>query len=279
MQKAAVKFGQSIIYHSQLEADMKEANLKAIMAPQRESIVISTSALGSSINIPNLKLVIHNNSPNSLCSLIQQSGRAGRDGSLSSHVVIFNGNTDLHAWENVLFKRDSANINWQEQRKNLAAVRLYCLSNECRRVSLLNLFYRLQDPPECQIHQAKCDYCRNPKTDTMINVKSELQTILHIVEIGIQKFGLLCTTDELYKVLSKWKTRQPSNVQNMDDASKIPTENDVMVKEWVEALNPDNIPYLKNITNNEKREFLVEWLIFNGYLEEDILILNSVTSR
>ena len=53
------------------------------------SVLASTSAFGMGVDIPDIRLVIHETLADNMIDLIQQSGRAGRDGQPSGVIVLF----------------------------------------------------------------------------------------------------------------------------------------------------------------------------------------------
>lgn len=62
----------------------------------RESIMVATKAFGMGIDKPNIRMTIHINIPQSIESFVQEAGRAGRDGKVSTSVVLFNNNEIPH---------------------------------------------------------------------------------------------------------------------------------------------------------------------------------------
>ncbi|PKK69994.1 putative sgs1 protein [Rhizophagus irregularis] len=52
-------------------------------------IMIATSAFGMGINSNNVRVVIHVEAPMSMTSLIQEAGRAGRDGNTANHFIFY----------------------------------------------------------------------------------------------------------------------------------------------------------------------------------------------
>ncbi|RIA79951.1 putative sgs1 protein, partial [Glomus cerebriforme] len=75
-------------YHGGLRDDEREIatnNWKS----NNTKIMIATSAFGMGINSDNVRVVIHVGIPMSITNLIQEAGRAGRDGSPARHFIFF----------------------------------------------------------------------------------------------------------------------------------------------------------------------------------------------
>ncbi len=88
-------------FHGQLRPKDR-ANLQAQFDGRLEPAIdamISTSAFGMGIDIPNIRLVIHWQHPASVEDYLQEFGRAGRNGA-ASLAVLFQGRNDnkLHEW-------------------------------------------------------------------------------------------------------------------------------------------------------------------------------------
>lgn len=56
----------------------------------KESVMVATKAFGMGIDKPNVRMTIHINIPQSIESFVQEAGRAGRDGKISTSVILFN---------------------------------------------------------------------------------------------------------------------------------------------------------------------------------------------
>ena len=54
-------------------------------------IVIASSALSVGVNYPDVQYVIHLGTDRTILDLIQQTGRAGRDGSHAHNIVVYHG--------------------------------------------------------------------------------------------------------------------------------------------------------------------------------------------
>lgn len=83
------------MYHSKMSKEERSRNFQA-WAKQDSSkdgvhsvnLIISTSAFGCGIDIPDVRAVLHLGKPNSIISFIQESGRGGRDGHKAISMVL-----------------------------------------------------------------------------------------------------------------------------------------------------------------------------------------------
>ncbi len=129
-------------YHAGLSREEKQRAEKWFMAGG-DKILISTCAFGLGVDARSVKTVIHRTAPSSVEAYIQESGRAGRDGSLCRAILLLGP-------EDFLLSR---NGNADRRHQLLTAV---SRENACRRVSLMALFSPESEHPPCGI----CDVCR-----------------------------------------------------------------------------------------------------------------------
>ena len=57
-----------------------------------ESVMVATKAFGMGIDKPDIRLTIHINLPQSIESFVQEAGRAGRDGRISTGIILYSDN-------------------------------------------------------------------------------------------------------------------------------------------------------------------------------------------
>jgi ATP-dependent DNA helicase RecQ len=80
---------KSSYYHGGLSNEEKNEAFNNWML-DKTPIIVATNAFGMGIDKPNVRAVIHINTPNSLENFIQEAGRAGRDGNDSFSILLTN---------------------------------------------------------------------------------------------------------------------------------------------------------------------------------------------
>ena len=88
---------KSSFYHGGLSAKGKQISFNNWMT-ERTPIMVSTNAFGMGIDKPNVGIVIHFDLPFSIENYIQESGRAGRNGT-KSFAVLFKNENDLNVYK------------------------------------------------------------------------------------------------------------------------------------------------------------------------------------
>ncbi|KAI9329854.1 P-loop containing nucleoside triphosphate hydrolase protein, partial [Obelidium mucronatum] len=79
-----------VVFTADSSKTEKEAIISNISSTDHKHLVIlATTALGVGMNPHGIRLVIHYICPLSFCDIFQESGRAGRDGSASDHILFF----------------------------------------------------------------------------------------------------------------------------------------------------------------------------------------------
>lgn len=121
-------------------------------------IVVATSAFGTGINKPNIRFIINVDIPSSMNDLLQQCGRAGRDG-LDSDTYVLYSPDDVGLLKYIFKMSFKSIVRLQQAHKKLDEV-VYYLNNRrtCRSKQLLNAYG--QDLPEGQTSCGGCDVCK-----------------------------------------------------------------------------------------------------------------------
>ena len=81
----------STFYHAGLDQATRDQRQKD-WQHDKQRIIVATNAFGMGIDKPDVRLVIHYDSPDSIEAYFQEAGRAGRDGERAYAVLLCNGN-------------------------------------------------------------------------------------------------------------------------------------------------------------------------------------------
>ena len=93
---------KSTYYHGGMSYEQKIKHQNDWME-EKAPIMVATNAFGMGIDKSNVRSIIHVNLPNSIENYMQEIGRAGRDGSKSVSILLYNNGT-IDESQNYLFK-------------------------------------------------------------------------------------------------------------------------------------------------------------------------------
>lgn len=84
-------------YHGRMAAKDRNAEQELYMRAGRRTIMVATSAFGLGIDKPDIRYIVHYQSPASLEQYVQEAGRAGRDGRRANCILLFDPkDRDIH---------------------------------------------------------------------------------------------------------------------------------------------------------------------------------------
>lgn len=84
-------------YHGKMRAADREREQTMFMKGGRRTVMIATSAFGLGIDKPDIRYIVHHQSPATLEQYVQEAGRAGRDGRRSiCHMLFDPADRDIH---------------------------------------------------------------------------------------------------------------------------------------------------------------------------------------
>lgn len=164
-------------YHAGLDADVRRKNQDDFLNEEIE-VIVATIAFGMGIDKPDVRFVIHYDTPKSLEGYYQETGRAGRDG-LEGNCIMFYSYKDILKLEK--FNKDKTVTERENARILLDEMASYAESSECRRKQLLHYFGEEYNTRECG-KTMWCDSCRYPvekfdgKEYALLAIEAALQT-------------------------------------------------------------------------------------------------------
>ena len=142
-------------YHAGLSREEKDEIEKWFFNNSR-GVLVSTCAYGMGVDKADIRTVIHRDCPPSVEAYLQESGRAGRDGSLSRAILLWGPDDE----KRLRLAKNSA------ERRRMAELLSYAENaKDCRRSTLLGLlnYEGNADSPETDC----CDVCENESSATL----------------------------------------------------------------------------------------------------------------
>ena len=163
-------------YHAGMDSALRSQTQDDFIM-EKIDVIVATIAFGMGIDKPDVRYVIHYDTPKSLEGYYQETGRAGRDGGEGRCITFYN-NKDLQKLEKFLEGKPLA-----EQyigRQLLQETTAYAESAVCRRKLLLHYFGEKYDVENC----GNCDNCLTPKKQVEASelLEAVIETVLALKE-------------------------------------------------------------------------------------------------
>ena len=162
----------SIYYHGRIiDPDIKVEHA-LVWLEDEVQLICCTNAFGMDIDKPDVRFVIHYSMPNSLENLVQEAGRAGRDGDTAQCILMYRfGDRSFHLRN--ISESNSENIKIKRL-ASLNTISEYTAQKGCCRQKFIASYFGDQSEETCEI----CDICQST-------------TVLDSVDVGGDVKGLL----------------------------------------------------------------------------------------
>ncbi|MEE2959597.1 MAG: ATP-dependent DNA helicase RecQ [Myxococcota bacterium] len=143
--------GFAVVYYHAGRTDLARSRAHKAYDTGKANILVATNAFGMGIDYPDVRLLIHFQTPGSLEAYYQEAGRAGRDQAPATCHLYF-GTADLVTQR--LIQSGSKKGN-KGQNSALQAMEDYARGQQCRQLVLCAHFDPQSEEPPCD----RCDIC------------------------------------------------------------------------------------------------------------------------
>jgi len=184
-------------YHAGLEPAVRVKNQDDFLNEELE-VIVATIAFGMGIDKPDVRFVIHYDTPKSLEGYYQETGRSGRDG-LEGNCILFYRYKDILKLEK--FQKDKTVTERENAKILLDEMSSYAESSVCRRKQLLHYFGEKYDESNCG-KTMWCDICKYPPDK--YEGKDYVTTVLEAAKETDERFGLKHLVDVIRGVENQY---------------------------------------------------------------------------
>ena len=178
-------------YHAGRTKNARERAQRGFEAG-RSRVLVATNAFGMGIDLPDIRVIVHFQTPGSVEAYYQEAGRAGRDGE-PAECLLFFGTADL------VTQRRLASGGAMEARtdRSLAAMERYARASQCRQALLVTHFTGEPGGPAC----GRCDVCDGSAREAVERAASSAPAVHALPEEALGT--ILAAVDRLSRPVGK----------------------------------------------------------------------------
>jgi superfamily II DNA helicase RecQ len=174
-------------FHADLDKGERTDRMKGF-GTKALTVIVATTAFGTGVNYPNIRIILHYTIPPTLVELSQNIGRGGRDGQPYQCIMYYSYKGILECggvWA------QGAGFDSEYWARYIEVVK-YILSTKCRKAYIVPFFDTAFEPGTACL---KCDNCRLAEVSMTIDIGRVAVIILQVVkEFSTPSAGILFST-------------------------------------------------------------------------------------
>jgi RecQ family ATP-dependent DNA helicase len=185
-QETTIQADEITFFHADLDKQERIDRMRGFLE-KAITVVVATSAFGTGVNFPNVRLIFHYTIPSNLVEYLQNIGRGGRDGELYECVMYFSYKS-VHECGSVWLQGENASSVSTSWARYIEVIR-FILSTKCRRAFILPYFDSTYDATiSCQ----QCDNCRLMEVEQTLDIGRIARILLGAIqEFSTPSYGVL----------------------------------------------------------------------------------------
>ncbi|MFP6655870.1 MAG: ATP-dependent DNA helicase RecQ, partial [Myxococcota bacterium] len=164
----------------------------------RTRVLVATNAFGMGIDLPDIRLIIHFQTPGSVEAYYQEAGRAGRDGEPAQCLMFF-GLADLATQRRLSERSATGGAQARRREDALAEIEAYALEARCRHQALVSHFSEEADDSEC----GRCDVCLGTLIEVEVQARRSRSDVAALVLSEDVKNTILAAVDRLLRPVGR----------------------------------------------------------------------------